>query len=128
MNDKILKKLAEAIENMSPSGIFQDRRRPYNGQPQTDCGERGMTEVKGLTMRDITDCVRIAIWESCGSPENAASIYDCDLSDCDAIAIEKNITCNIEKMMGIYPNVPTLNYNYPIINLDQEDGPEYIQE
>lgn len=100
--------LLNAIYELEPGAIFQDRRRPYNGQPHTSKGTRGMTEVKGLTMRDITDCFRIALWEACGSPQDAVSIYDLDLSDVDPVAIEQNLTCNIEKMMGIFPNVPRL--------------------
>ena len=37
------------------SAFRMDRDRPYNGQPHTDCGERGKTLVEGLTMRDISD-------------------------------------------------------------------------
>jgi hypothetical protein len=124
--DELAENLPEILESISPSGIFQDRRRPYNGQSWTDSGVRGMTEVKGLTMRDIADCLRIAIWESCESPDNAASIYDCDLSKCDPIAIAQNLTCNIEKMMGIFPNVPKLENAFdeiPIFEIDEDkDG------
>jgi hypothetical protein len=98
-------KLPEILETLSPSQIFKDRHRPYNGQPWTDDGERGATEVKGVTMRDIVDCLHIALYESCGSPENVKSVYDLDLSNCDPIAIGQNLTCNIEKMMRIFPNM-----------------------
>jgi hypothetical protein len=124
--DELAENLPEILESISTSGIFQDRHRSYNGQSWTDDGIRGMTEVKGLTMRDVADCLRIAIWESCGSPEDAASIYDCDLSECDAIAITQNLTCNIEKMMGIYPNVPKLESVFdeiPMIEINEDkDG------
>jgi len=33
-----------------------DRNRKYTGQPHTDYGERGKTQVEGLTMRDVCDC------------------------------------------------------------------------
>lgn len=125
--EEFARELPNILECLSPSGIFQDRRRPYNGQPHTDQGIRGRTEVHGLTMRDIADCLRIAIWESCGSPENAASIYDCDLSQCDPIAIEQNLTCNIEKFMGIYPNVHQLSYTgneIPVIEIEFEENDE----
>lgn len=115
--------LSEILENLAPSGIFQDRHRPYNGQPHTDNGIRGMQQVQKITMRDICDCLRIAIWESCGSPENAESIFDCDLSVCDPLALEQNLTCNIEKMMGIFPNVPKLSFNdIPIIEIEDDEG------
>lgn len=121
--DEFKENLPEILENMSPSGIFQDRRRSYSGQSWTDDGVRGMTEVKGLTMRDIADCLRVAIWESCGSPDNAESIYDCDLSQCDPIAISQNLTCNIEKMMGIFPNIPKMESVFdeiPVIEIDEK--------
>ena len=41
----------------SSSDYRNDRDRPYNGQPHTDHGERGKTEIKGLTMRDVVDCM-----------------------------------------------------------------------
>jgi hypothetical protein len=107
---------------MQPSGIFQDSRRPYSGQSHTDQGERGKEEVRGLTMKDITDCVRVALWESAGSSENAETIFDVDLSEVDPIAVEQNVTCNIEKMMDIYPNIPkTESTDIPMIELDWEE-------
>ncbi len=45
----------------SSSDYRNDRERPYNGQPWTDCGIRGRQGVKGLTMRDIKDCFVQAI-------------------------------------------------------------------
>ena len=39
------------------SDYMNDKERPYNGQSWTDDGERGKAEVKGLTMRDIRDCL-----------------------------------------------------------------------
>lgn len=104
--NNFLDKLPEVLENVSPSTIYNDRNRPYNGQPHTDQGDRGMTGVKGLTMRDIADCLRVALFKSCGSPQNATSVYDLNIGECDPIAIEQNLTCNIEKMMGIFPNIP----------------------
>jgi len=41
----------------SSSDYRNDRDRPYNGQPWTDNGIRGRQEVKGVTMRDIKDCL-----------------------------------------------------------------------
>jgi len=36
--------------------INMRRDRPYTGQPHTDTGTRGKTEIKGITFRDIRDC------------------------------------------------------------------------
>jgi hypothetical protein len=41
----------------SSSDYENDRNRPYNGQPWTDNGIRGAQEVKGITMRDLKDCL-----------------------------------------------------------------------
>jgi hypothetical protein len=40
----------------SSSDYRNDRERPYNGQMHTSEGLRGKQEVRGLTMRDISDC------------------------------------------------------------------------
>lgn len=97
------------------------RNRPYNGQSHTDNGERGKTEVKGVTMRDIRDCYIRAIclsahhivphlYEQADKGENACicenDLYGWDFDRLDPIAIAHNLTCEIEKMMGIFPNVP----------------------
>lgn len=89
--------------------IFRDRNRNYNGQPHTNEGIRGSTEVKSITMRDLTDCLRIALYESCGSPNGITSVYDLDISKCDPVTIEQNLTCNVEKFMGVYPNTEVQN-------------------
>ncbi|MFW6272882.1 MAG: hypothetical protein ACOC2U_03785, partial [bacterium] len=129
--------------------------RPYNGQPHTDQGERGRTEVKGLTMRDIQDCFVKAVLDSAPTETTESDeeffkcfklnktsgemeptdylkekqnepgyvshkvelgtwryqdVYKVDLNNIDMLAVGKNLTINIEKMMGIYPNVPKLNF------------------
>lgn len=40
------------------------RNREYVGQPHTDSGERGKTEVKGITMRDIVDCFVLGCFDA----------------------------------------------------------------
>jgi hypothetical protein len=123
LNELTPEKFSEALESLCPSGIYQDRKRPYSGQMHTHSGSRGQTLVQGLTMRDITDCFRIALWESAGSPGNAASVYDLDLSDIDPVAVEQNLVCNIEKMMGIFPNVPKLKW----VEEESNDGTENVE-
>jgi hypothetical protein len=100
------------------SAISMDRNRPYNGQPWTDTGIRGQQLVEGLTMRDICDCYIRGIISSCNDDylkrkmeENTLKwddIYDVDFNDIDLHAIRQNLTCHIERMMGIFPNVPKL--------------------
>ena len=107
------------------------RDRPYNGQPQTISGERGAAEIRGVTLRDMRDCfIRAVLLSSHGiSPaglydeatkgEAAAicenDLYGWDLNKLDPMAVAQNLACEIEKLMGIYPNVPALKPNamYP---------------
>jgi len=123
----------------SSSDTRNDRERPYDGQPHTDNGERGKTEVRGLTMRDISDCIIMAMIESSPPPQEywdrwcelynnpetlkaeqekfphakvklgtwrPQDVYKLDWTTIDPLAIIQNATCHIEKMMGIFPNLP----------------------
>ncbi len=38
-------------------------------------------------------------------------VYKIDFNNVDPIAIAQNMTCEIEKMMGIFPNIPKLSYD-----------------
>src|SRR5690606_27824355 len=107
----------------SSSDYRNDRERPYNGQSWTVEGVRGSTEVKGVTFRDIHDCFIKAFLLSSGEgkyydrAENGTwrpqDIYEIDLNDIDPIAVSQNLGIEIEKMMGIYPNVPQIEFNQP---------------
>ena len=102
------------------------RDRPYSGQEHTSTGLRGATEVKGITFRDLRDCFIRALllstgaevidgvnmrplYEEAGKGENAAlcenDVYGFNLDRLDAMAICQNLCCEVEKAMGIYPNV-----------------------
>lgn len=109
-----------------------NRDRPYTGQPHTISGVRGATEIKGITFRDLRDAyVRAVILShqvyAPGSidpiqPNHAmsqeadkgvnAALCEQDLyrlkGDYDPMAVIQNLGCEIEKLMGIYPNVPEL--------------------
>jgi hypothetical protein len=98
------------MERLAPSSLAAslDPTRPYDGQPHTDTGERGRTEIKGITFRDLRDAFIRACYESSGLPMEQwpGSVYDLPWRDMDIIAVSQNLSCNVEKMMGIYPNVP----------------------
>lgn len=84
-----------------------DRNRPYSGQSHTDEGERGKTLVEGLTMRDVADCMVVGFLEASGSyPENPTrnDMYAVSQLPSPGAAITCAM-CNIEKMMGIFPNI-----------------------
>ncbi|MGW8177243.1 MAG: hypothetical protein ACWGQW_00380 [bacterium] len=103
--------LEEALEALDPTDLLSvmDRGRPYNGQPWTDTGERGKQEVSGVTMRDIRDCFIRACYDSRPPEQNPPdSVYKLDWEQIDVMAVCQNMTCWIERYMGIYPNVPDL--------------------
>lgn len=105
----IVEFIALECEYLQPSDYRShlDRDRPYRGQPHTYDGERGKTEVRGVTFRDVSDCFIIAAFQAAGVPEEKrGSAYELDLNSIDIIAWAQNLSCNIEKCMGIYPNVP----------------------
>ena len=117
-----MSRLGDVIDEVT-GAHFGDlfRARPYDGQPHTDLGERGKQEVHGITMRDLRDCFIRAValssgpgplyeeacrGESAHISEN--DLYGVNWSEMDIIAVQKNLTCEVEKLMGIFPNVPQL--------------------
>ncbi len=109
------------------SDYRNDRERPYNGQAHTDDGERGQTPIFGLTMRDLRDCYVKGFLLSV-LPEQSElrkkvydgtwrtmDIYKIDLSGIDPLAVAQNMGCEVEKMMGIYPNVGVLDEEEEIL-------------
>jgi len=131
-DENFKKKLAFNLWSTHSSSDYRnDRKRPYNGQEHTDEGKRGKTKIKGLTMRDISDCIvqgflaasgdinlqdkTVEIDEEFKNTQYAnknswryQDIYKIDLSQIDPGAVIQNTLCFIEFMMGIYPNVPEL--------------------
>lgn len=109
------------------------RHRPYQGQPHTSTGARGATEIRGVTFRDLRDCfIRAYILSHShykeGSLEEvqpnaalrteaekgeAATLCENDMyglrGDIDPMAVAQNLACELEKMMGIYPNIVQIN-------------------
>lgn len=98
------------------------RDRPYNGQPHTNAGERGATEIKGITFRDLRDAYIRARCLSAGV-DNPAQYHEANKGEdavlcendvyalkggVDEMAVCQNLCIEIEKLMGIYPNVPRL--------------------
>jgi len=98
------------------------RNRPYTGQPHTDTGERGKTEIHGITFRDLRDAFVLAAFDA-GNDQDPTGhnfdterqgqvtynhIFKLDLNKIDPIAWAQNMSCRIEAMMGIFPNIPPL--------------------
>ncbi len=121
-----IEELNNEIERINPSDLLTtfDRHRDYSGQPWTDNGLRGRTEVKGITMRDIKDCYIRACYDSALIPEGEypKTIFDLDWSEVDPMAVIENTLCWIERYMGISPNTKCVSFeqtmNYvPLIDL-----------
>ncbi len=96
------------------------RKRDYDGQPHTDYGERGKRLVEGLTMRDICDCFIRGVFLSAShvAPDLYAEadkgedaeldkndLYKISYHRVDPGAICQNMMCEVERMMGIFPNI-----------------------
>ncbi len=120
--DAILKRISEAIYAFGDNTT--DPGRPFDGQPHTDAGERGKTMVEGLRMRDIADCILLgflysmegfgySIAESGTATYNDVYVAQEADPDFDPLAVIQNAMCQIEKRMGIYPNVPKLTPEAP---------------
>jgi len=125
--DEEHKELSEAIEALTDHTT--DRNRPFTGQPQTENGERGKTEIKGIRFRDLADCIVRALVNSAAldlkdedfrqelyrraedRTLNYNDLYKLDLSKMDPMALIQSVNCEVEKMMGIFPNVLKLYYD-----------------
>ena len=96
------------------------RDRPYNGQGHTDHGIRGRTEINGITFRDLRDCfiracflsashIHPAGYNQADNGEAAAlcenDLYQLDFDEIDIVAVAQNLTCEVERIMGIFPNI-----------------------
>ncbi len=114
-------------EIQGSSGWSLDRNRPYDGQPHTCVGARGKQLIHGLTMRDIADCFVRGFLHAANEqfPDGYVyngnicrdDLYRIDLNKIDPGAVIQNAGCEIEKMMGIWPNVPRLK------ELDDDNTP-----
>src|ERR1700730_14750163 len=93
------------------------RDRPFDGQPHTDSGIRGATEIKGITFRDLRDCfiravclsahhLNPALYEEADKGEHAAicdnDLHTFDLNKIDITAVSQNLSCEVERLMGIF--------------------------
>ena len=110
MKDEPLDTLANALYGLSDNTT--NPNRPFDGQSHTDQGERGKTVVSGLRYRDVADCFVLGWLQAAGRSSLADSgtatyndIYECD-DDVDPIAAMQNMLCEMEKRMGIFPNIP----------------------
>lgn len=113
-----------------------DPNRLFDGQYHTDDGERGKTEIKGVRFRDLCDCITKAfVHAAAHTVENEGELrekvetnticrqdlYQLDLSRMDPGTLIKNISCEVERFMGIFPNIPTQHtIDMPVYKTDVE--------
>ena len=121
MSDDPISELGDIFAQLNDHTV--DPNRPFTGQPHTDNGKRGMTEVKGIRFRDLADCVVKAMVISCPDVSeelrrraedgtlNWNDVYDLDFNEVDPIAIVQAVSCEVEKVMGIFPNIEPLKVN-----------------
>jgi len=101
---------------MGSSAYSNDRNRPYDGKPHTDYGLRGKTEIKGITFRDLRDSFIKGCFLASPNLHDRVTdgnwlpddVYKIDWAEVDPIAVAQNMSVEVEKLMGIYPNVPKL--------------------
>lgn len=109
-------------DDLDMNATAMRRDRPYAGQPHTCTGQRGATEVRGVTFRDLRDCYIRAYIQCagdqfpglCEQAEKGERAQLCEndiyrIEDVDPMAVFQNMSCEIERLMGIYPNLPRLN-------------------
>lgn len=106
------------VEPLEHSKMCRDR--PYDGQDHTDYGVRGRYLVSDITFRDLRDCYVRAVCLSTGPGDwydeavkgDAADLCESDLfklnwNHIDPVAVAQNLSCEVERMMGIFPNIHT---------------------
>lgn len=122
MNEHPIKHMIDEVTGANEHSMW--RGRPYDGQPWTNTGERGKTEIKGITFRDLRDAYIRAICQSCYGGDGVepnrtlymeaqkgenAVLCENDVypvyGDLDPMAVLQNLSCEIERLMGIFPNV-----------------------
>ncbi len=124
MSDSFEKLWGQIEDDLGFNEHNMRRDRPYNGQEHTSTGIRGATEIKGITFRDLRDCfIRAVLLSSHGISPNGLydeatkgeaaalcenDLYGWDLNRLDPMAISQNLACEVERLMGIYPNVSKL--------------------
>lgn len=117
-----IESLEEVLEHAFPDQYQRGmrRNRPYEGQQP----KRAKEEIKGITMRDLTDALVRAcclsaggglsekgdqLYEQACRGEEALlcqiDLYDLPWDEIDIIAVAQNLGCEVERLMGIYPNV-----------------------
>lgn len=117
----IIREIENAFDDLGHNDDCHDRSREYKGQAHTCLGVRGQTEIKGITFRDLRDAYIRAVFQSAYHQmphlyEEAEKgdramlsendLYKLDWNDLDPMAIQQNLSCEIERLMGIFPNLP----------------------
>lgn len=129
-----MKDLISFIDQVTQNSLCDmHRNRLYNGQLHTYKGLRGQQIVSGITIRDLSDCLLRSFFlcsghinsdkytEACKGEEAKLcenDLYGWDLDKIDPVALIQNFTCEVEKIMGIFPNLSKIKSEIPCIDLD----------
>ena len=97
------RKSSKMIDHFDYKDMEINETPPYNGQPHTSYGERGKVEIKGIKFSDLYQAISVAIKQSCVNEE------EFDKIPIDVEAVAQNLNCNVEKLMGIFPNIEKLH-------------------
>lgn len=126
MSSEIEKLYSELSHKLGWDDRSMLRARPYTGQPHTVTGVRGASEIYGITFRDLRDCFFRAVCQAhplskrdghlgeyaCISQED---IHDLPVGQLSLVAAMQNLCVEVEKLMGIYPNIPALQHSPTIV-------------
>ena len=99
----------EALDMLEKHDLIKGSRQEYleaNAQfgKAESCSERESTEVKGITMAHIGYCVKEALETYIHSIKEHWN-DNTDYSGIDVDVVARNTNVNVEKAMGIYPNI-----------------------
>ena len=94
-----------------------DSERPFDGQYHTFFGERGKTEIERIRFRDLADCIATAFVRVCDQDDSVedclenraypySRLFSLETAGIDPIAFIQVVSCEVEKAMGVFPNIP----------------------
>ncbi|MFA5135365.1 MAG: hypothetical protein WC505_06305 [Patescibacteria group bacterium] len=105
----------EALDRLEKHGLLRGDRQRYIEESArfgkaTNQQERSSVEVKGITMQQLQLCCSVAMQEFAQNPyvrrDTGEEFCDQLLEETELLA--QNIGLNVEKAMGIYPNISRL--------------------
>lgn len=100
----------EALNMLEKNNLLHGKRQDYleasiyYGKAESQ-GERECAEITGITMFQAKECVKTAIKDHLYYMVECGEMSKEDYENIDIEVISRNATLEIEKAMGIYPNI-----------------------